>query len=129
MKRSSDPTRRRGVAIIEMAIVLPLLLLLLLGGLDFGLQYHVRHCMVNAGREAARVLAVRNGTEAEATTAAMNELAGIGATFTITFPAPSPPGSPDVIVRISVPQADVSLGMFGSPGGTIEIQSTMRKET
>ncbi len=128
MKRQPNQVRRHGVAIVEMAIVLPLLLLLLLGGLDFGLQYHVRHCMVNAAREAARVLAVRGGTQAEATTAATNELASINATFAISFPVPSDSSLPEVTVRISVPRAEVSLGMFGAPGGTIEIQTTMRKE-
>jgi Flp pilus assembly protein TadG len=52
---------------VEMAIVLPLLLVL--GGLDYTLQLHVLHCMTNASRVAARVLAVREGTIEAATSA------------------------------------------------------------
>lgn len=118
---------RRGVALVEMVIVLPLLLLLLLGGLDLALQYHVRYCMVNACREAARTLAVRDGTQQEAENAAQGLLSGLRADFTVSFPGAESSGA-DVTVRISVPRDEIALGILGSAEGTIEIETTMRKE-
>ena len=131
MKRKRNQTGRRGTAVVETAIVLPLLLILILGGVDFAFQLHVVHTMTNAAREAARKLAVRGGTEAQARTTALDQLSGIHATFTVTFPPP--PSDPcDTVVRISVPQDEISLGIYGllglTPGGTIQVQAIMRKE-
>ncbi len=124
--------QRRGTAAVELALTLPFLLFLIIGGLSFALQFHVRHCMVGASRAAARELAVRNGTQAQATAAAVNQLNGINATFTITFPTPTDPK--DVIVQISVPRNQVSLGFslgswILSRDGNIVVQTTFRKET
>jgi TadE-like protein len=45
---------RRGTAIVEMAIVLPLLILLLLGIIEFGYMMYVQHNLVNAAAQGAR---------------------------------------------------------------------------
>jgi hypothetical protein len=135
MKTERNQIGRRGTAVVEMAFLLPLLLMLILGGVDFAFQLHVVHTMTNAAREAAREaarkLAVRGGTTAQATTTAMDQLSGIHATFTVTFPPPvSDPC--DTVVHISVPRDQISLGIYGllglSPGGTIQVQAIMRKE-
>ena len=73
MKQAGIQCRQRGVAVVEMAVVLPVLALLLLGGIDIALQFYVRHSMVNAAREAARTLAVREGTPDQAKTVAAAE--------------------------------------------------------
>jgi hypothetical protein len=131
MKTERNQIGGRGTAVVEMAFLLPLLLMLILGGVDFAVQLHVVHTMTNAAREAARKLAVKGGTTAQATTAAMDQLSGIHATFTVTFPPP--PSDPcDTVVHISVPRDQISLGIYGllglSPGGTIQVQAIMRKE-
>lgn len=133
MRITGEPCgrNRRGTGTVEMAIVLPLLLMLVLGGLDYALQLHVLHCMSNASREAARVLAVREGTIEAARSAALGQLSTIGAHFSITATLPDE-GETDVIVRVSVPRNEVSLGIveaFGlSRRDTIVTQTTMRKE-
>lgn len=48
--RTAAPTRRRGVAAIEFAIVLPILLTILLGATDFGRFSHSRIAIANAAR-------------------------------------------------------------------------------
>jgi hypothetical protein len=131
MTRERNQTKSRGTAVVETALVLPFLLLLILGGLDFGFQLHVVHTMTNAAREAARKLAVRGGTTAQATTAALDQLSGIHATFSVTFP-PSTTDPCDMVVHISVPRDEVTLGIYGllglSPGGTLDVKAIMRKE-
>ncbi|MBN2358950.1 MAG: pilus assembly protein, partial [Deltaproteobacteria bacterium] len=44
----------RGAAAVEFAIVLPLLLLLVLGGLDWGYYFFIAQVTTNAAREGAR---------------------------------------------------------------------------
>lgn len=46
--------RERGAVMVEMAIVLPLLLLLLIGGIEFGLLFHERLTIASAASSAAR---------------------------------------------------------------------------
>ncbi|MGA2070591.1 MAG: TadE family protein [Sedimentisphaerales bacterium] len=127
MAMQKKAARRRGSAVVETALVFGVLSLLIFGGLDFAIQFHVRYLMSSAARDAARYLAVQNGTQAQATTAAQARLSSINATFTVTFPTPA--SNTDVTVQISVPRKTVSLGLFpGSPGATITVKSTMRKE-
>ena len=117
---------RRGTVLVETALVLLILITLIIGGMDFAIQFHVRHLMTGAAREAARYLAVRNGTEAQAKTAALNQLKGYNPDyFTITCSE----AAGDVTVNISVLRKDISIGFFpGESGATITAETTMRKE-
>ena len=47
-------TREKGVAVIEMAIMLPIFILILIGIVEFGLIMHENLILQNATREAAR---------------------------------------------------------------------------
>ncbi|HKE73567.1 MAG TPA: TadE/TadG family type IV pilus assembly protein [Acidimicrobiales bacterium] len=57
-------TRRddRGAVMVEFAIVLPVLLLILLGIIEFGRAYNAQVSIQAAAREGARELALRHGT-------------------------------------------------------------------
>ena len=57
----------RGAAVVEFAIVVPLLLLLLFGIIDFGVLIYDKAMLTNASREAARagIVAGLSGTERE----------------------------------------------------------------
>lgn len=120
-------SRRRGTATVELALVLGLLLLVILGGLSFALQFHVRHCMVGASRAAARELAVRGGSQQAAETAARNHLNGINANFTIGYQD----NGTDTTVTVTVPRSEVSLNIFPavfSTDGVLTAKTTMRIE-
>ena len=60
---------QEGSAAVEFAIILPVLLLLVLGGLDMGHMYYIDHLITNASREGARYAAKYTGTTAEPTSA------------------------------------------------------------
>lgn len=81
-----------GAAAVEFALVLPLLLLLLCGIIDFGRAFNARITLTHAAREGVRVYAL-GGTLAEATTrvnAAAVGLTGITVTATgCTFGGPT----------------------------------------
>lgn len=124
-------TRTRGVAVVEMALVMPLLLLLVFGLIEYALAFHALHNMTNAAREGARQMAVRGGTSSQAQAAALAELSNINATFTVTTSqAPSADGTgTDVTVHVSVPWSQVSLTIPGiATAQTLNSEVTMRQE-
>jgi len=55
---SVDITQRRGQTLVEFSLILPLLLLLLLGIIDFGIAIWKYNTVANVGREIARYGAV-----------------------------------------------------------------------
>jgi Flp pilus assembly protein TadG len=69
----------RGTAALELAIVAPVLMLLVLGIVQFGLWYHAEHVARTAAVEAVRVAAAEDGSEADAQSRASEVLdAGLG---------------------------------------------------
>ena len=59
-----NPENQRGVAAVEFAIVLPLLLFLFIGITEFGLAYYNKQVLTNAAREGARV-GIISGTDVD----------------------------------------------------------------
>src|SRR5262249_45494754 len=45
----------RGAQLLEFALALPFLVVILVGAIDFGGAYNVKHILTNAAREAARI--------------------------------------------------------------------------
>jgi Flp pilus assembly protein TadG len=91
--------RREGAAAVEFALVLPLLLVLLLGIIDFGLYYYNNLQLTHAARDAARYLSVGNLDDANAsidntnlistsiTSRSIDQAAASGGESTITLTA------------------------------------------
>ena len=75
MKRTRRRPRRRGQALVEFALVAPLLLLLILGLIDFARAWNVYQVLTDAAREGARNAVVQNQTMAEADVVAIVEAA------------------------------------------------------
>lgn len=80
-----------GAALVEMALVLPLLMLLVFGIIDFGLCTKDRMAVSQAAREGARVAAVGGGTSAikDSVVAGSPVLTISRSNITITTGAPS----------------------------------------
>jgi Flp pilus assembly protein TadG len=68
----------RGQAIVELALTLPLLLLVVLGVFDFGLMFERFEVVTNAAREGARMGVLPDYTTAQAETHAANYLTAGG---------------------------------------------------
>lgn len=76
MSRDSE----RGAAAVEFAILLPLLLMLVLGTIEFGRAYNAQITLTNAARDGVRVMAINNDPTA-AKTAAKNAAASVSSTI------------------------------------------------
>lgn len=53
-----------GAAAVEFALILPILVFLVLGGMDLGHRFYMQHLITNASREGARYAAKYTGTAA-----------------------------------------------------------------
>lgn len=145
----------RGQAIIELALTLPLLLLVLLGVFDFGLMFQRFEIVTNAAREGARVAVLPDYSTGQARTHAANYLASggiagapvacggalspgkvcIDVTQTTTTIPTTPAKTVDVmVVTVEYDHQHVFVGpitqLFGGSLGTTRLRavSTMRKE-
>lgn len=70
--------RERGAAVVEFAVVLPILLAFLFGIIEFGRIMSVCHTLNNAARAGARIAALPGATNASVTNAINAELSGCG---------------------------------------------------
>ena len=53
----------RGQALVEFALLVPVLLLLIFGAIEFGRVFHATHVITSAAREGARAAAVHKNNE------------------------------------------------------------------
>ncbi len=68
MLASRRPRRERGSAVVEFALVVPVLLILVLGIAEFGRAYQVQTMLSAAAREGARAMALQNSVSAARST-------------------------------------------------------------
>ena len=91
MIRSTDSRRDgRGQALVELALILPILLMLLLGIFEFGRAWNTKQVITDAAREGARLAVVQNNdidqADVKAAIATHLSRAGIpGTAVTIAF--------------------------------------------
>ncbi|PVZ60967.1 TadE/TadG family type IV pilus assembly protein [Arthrobacter sp. H-02-3] len=69
-------TKERGAAAVEFALLAPVLIMLLLGIMEFGRAYNVQISLSSAAREGVRVMAIGNDATA-ARTAAKNAVTAL----------------------------------------------------
>lgn len=131
-----------GAVLVEFALVFPLLLLVVLGVMDFGLLFQRYEVLTNAAREGARVAILPGYTATDAETRATQYLVAGGLTASPTFPAMTSTqvaiGGSCMTVRtfsVSYPHTYLFLGgivsYFGGSGfgsRTLTATSQMRAE-
>ena len=103
---------RRGAAIVEMAVVAPLLLTILFGVIEFGWSFMVHETITNTARECCRLATLQGTTEVDIQTRFTQSMAGTGVTVTPAMMTISRSGLGDsqvVTVNIAVPYSEVSI--------------------
>jgi len=145
-KTNRQKKKRRGAALVEMALVLPIFFTVILGIIEFGRAMMVGQLVTNAAREGARMAVVEGTTNIEVETwiqGFLGDTLGVDssvASVTITIdPADGNPnpgnqligaGQKDLItVDVSVPFNDVNFvpGNFLA-GRNLSGRSAMRHE-
>jgi Flp pilus assembly protein TadG len=132
--------RRRGVAMLEMAFVLPILLLLLVGILEMGRVVMISQIATNATREAARRAIIPGATDStvlgicnnyldrggiSATGRSVQVLNGGGSSSSLDSIQSHEP----VTIRVSIPFSENTWGFAQIMGGRSFTSSvTMRRE-
>jgi len=122
---------------IEMAILLPLLILFLFGSIEFGLLTYNKQIITNASREGARAGIVIQDTKLSANDIigivedyAENHLVSFGANNTLTILVTNAGASfpADLGVQVSYAYDFLVLANLGFGPVTIEAETVMRME-
>lgn len=134
--------RRRGSAVLDTALVLPILLSLAFGTVEYGHYFYWKHTLQGAAREGARASITPSATNSDVTTAITNAMtaAGISSTnYTVKIRNASDSadlnvnglsaGTP-VLVKVQSTWGTVGMRPLGliSASKTVTGQTIMRKE-
>ena len=130
--RRGDSRRARAAAVVEFAVVLPLLLTILFGIIEYGWVFMVRQTLQNAAREGCRQAVLQTSVEPYGNVIQrINESmapTGLGS-YEITMTHATAVNRVETVV-ISIPYDDVSLmgGFFGTHNFDLVGSCSMRKE-
>ncbi|SDJ41652.1 TadE-like protein [Arthrobacter cupressi] len=116
MTRNSE----RGAVAVEFALLAPVLVLLLLGIMEFGRAYNAQVSLTNAAREGVRVMAISNDQTA-ARTAAKNAAVSLSpqladANFTFSQASCSSGGQMSVTIKYTLSTLTGIAGPFPMQG-------------
>ncbi len=126
---------RRGAAVVEFAIVVPLFFLLVFGMIEFGRLVMVQQVLTNASREGARRAVLQGVSDSDVQAAVEEYLAKAaisGASVSVTTQEPTPPDAAESrTVTVAIPFSQVSW--LPSPmylgDTTLSASTAMRRET
>lgn len=112
-----------GQAIVEAALLLPILLLFLLGTVDLGRAFTIYVSVANAAREGARYCALHPGDTAGTRARMAGELGGfvVADTASVTCP-PGLRGKP-VTVRLAATFTPITPLVSSLTGGPVRIEA------
>jgi Flp pilus assembly protein TadG len=101
---------KQGQALVELALVLPILLMLLMGTIEFGRIFHSYLLITNAAREGARAGIV--GFDDTAIREKVRDVSGFGLTDTQISITPEDPNSRTRGVALTVSVVDFSVDLI-----------------
>ena len=131
--RNSRRNPESGVALIESAFVLPLLLVLTMGMLDFGRAFHTKSVLDQAAREGARI-AVVTSPDTDLVTDKVNAVLASSGVTASSVQITGPDAAHMVTVTVTATFTFITPGVFalvnGNYGNTIPMsgQTVMRFE-
>ena len=133
--------RGRGMSVLETALVLPFLLALVLGMVEFGWALFVSHTLQGAARVGARAGIVAGGTDADILQSVGNTMSASGfqtSDYTVTITkangaatsaTTADPGD-EIMVRVKVDwdKAKPGFSLYSAALNQLSAQTVMRKE-
>ena len=134
----SSRRRWRGSAVLDAALVFPILLSLTFGTVEYGYYFYVKHSLQGAAREGARAAITPTAAQSDVTTAVTNALtaAGLQNSGYVTSTSPASVGSltagTSITVTVTCTWGTVGAGFrpLGLIGSTKQVKgiTVMRKE-
>ncbi len=123
---------RDGATAVEFAFIVPILLLLFSGIVQFGAIMFLESHMTNVARETSRRIAVGELAQGDAVSSAQQALLNWGVTYEVSVATIDVGGgNQDIAVAISLPMREAALmdvlGVFQS--GNLTAAVTMRQES
>lgn len=117
-----------GTAAIEFGLILPVLLVVLVGIIDYGQIHFVRLTMTNAAREGARVGVTMPEPDAQAAAIAATNayLTSANVTAVVTATTPSQT-NPTVTVTVTIDPFQPLIGLVPTPA-RLTVSASMRWE-
>lgn len=123
---------RNGAATVEFAVVLPLLLLIIFGIIEFGHAFLTQYTISGAAYEGARTAVLPGSTNTLVTTKVANVLSGAGLTYSSCITNPvnvtSAKAGDPVSVTVTVIYNPLSGLIPGLNGKSLRGVAVMRKE-
>lgn len=133
---------RRGSAVMDAALVFPILISLTFGSVEFGHFFFTKHTFQGAAREGARSAITPGATNADVTTAVGQTMTAAGfpsnkytvairnATDTANLDVATTTAGTGILVKVTAPWGTVGLRPLGLIGTTKSVagQTVMRKE-
>ncbi len=133
----TGPAPRRGVAVVEFAFVVPLLLVLLLGLWEVGRLLQVKQILANAAREGGRQAANGQLTTAQVQQYVRNSIQRAGLNITgmadpvitnLTSSARNDPTTANqldrYLIHVSIPTANFRWVLFQYTASTLDAEAT-----
>ncbi len=127
----ATPTRRRGVTVVEFAVVAPVFFLLLFAGIEFATLGTIRSTAHNAAYEGARKLVIPGAVASDGITEATRimGIVGVHDLTVTTTPAVIDETTQDVTVNISIPYDNNAVFVPWFTGGlTINASINLKTE-
>jgi len=120
----------RGATAVEFALLLPMLLLIVMGIVDFGRMLNAQQTLTQAAREGARLVALGQPNVSGRTQAAATGLSPVGVAISSSCPTGAGPGS-NGSVQTSysfqfTPGLGYLVGFFGGSGMSGQITLTAK---
>jgi len=116
--------QQRGQSLVEFALLMPILVVILFGAIEFGRLWMTMNLLTGAAREGARVAAVTTPNVALVQSAANNVLAAAnitGATVTVA----GPNASNTVIVTVRLNYTVLTGSIVPGLNGTLQLARTV----
>ncbi len=129
IRRLRRARRARGTAVVEFAVILPMLVLILFGIIEFGYGFMVRQSLQNAAREGCRLAAMPSSESSEVVARVQEVMAPTNVTG-YQIQQVSTAATCQELVTVTVSYASISLvgDFFGLGGQNLVGTCTMRKE-
>lgn len=122
--------KRRAAAVVEMAVVAPILITLLLGIVEYGRRMMIHQTLIHAAREGCRTGVLQGSTEQEIMARVEDYMIPAGLPNYNVNITRATPDNPIETVQVTVNKGDITLfgAFFGSTSGQLGSTCSMRKE-